>query len=97
MPRLASTTKTERTSSENRFELGALFEFSNIVNGTLDIKFILGHFLLTLMGKLLSLRGIILLERSPGVFSIENVKGLSSDRVGTSVNISKIPKRLLYT
>ena len=50
---------------DGKFELGALFEFSRIVNESLDLKFILGHLLLTLMGKLLVLKGIVLLEQAP--------------------------------
>ncbi len=93
---MRDTRLSERTTAENRFDFGALFEFSTIVNTSLDLKFILGHFLLTLMGKLLSLRGIILLARAPGVFSIENVKGLPSELLGRQIEIRKLPRRLLY-
>jgi len=95
MPRRDASPDTRHASSETQFELGALFEFSNIVNGTLDIRFILSHFLLTLMGKLLSLRGMILLEESPGLFAVHTVKGLPGALAGTTVSITKTPKRLL--
>ncbi|MBI1806742.1 MAG: SpoIIE family protein phosphatase [Ignavibacteria bacterium] len=85
-----------RTASETRFDLSALFEFSSVVNASLDLTFILGHFLLTVMGKLVSLRGIILLEHKKGAFRIENVKGLPEILIGTSILINKIPKRLTY-
>ena len=49
------------------------------------------------MGKLLSLRGMILLEQSPGVFAVHTVKGLRAELIGTTVSIPKTPKRLLYT
>ncbi len=85
------------SSGDSRFELSALFEFSTIVNGTLDTTFILGHFLLTLMGKLLSVRGAILLERSAARFSVVNVKGLPAHLVGSDVVIEKVPRRFVYS
>jgi sigma-B regulation protein RsbU (phosphoserine phosphatase) len=84
-------------SFEGAFELRSLFEFSAVVNDSLDLKFILSHFLLTLMGKLLSLRGMVLLESEKYSYRIENVKGLSSELVGTKFIVDNIPNRILYT
>lgn len=39
---------------ESHFEHSALFEFSTVINSSLDLRFILSHILLTLMGKLMS-------------------------------------------
>jgi len=86
----------EQKSSEGAFELRSLFEFSAVVNASLDLKFILSHFLLTLMGKLLSLRGIILLENGPHFYRIENVKGLPKELIGTTIKIENISHRILY-
>ena len=86
----------QNNNPENAFKLSSLFEFSGVVNASLDLKFILGHFILTLMGKLLSLRGIILLEHKPQCFSIKNVKGLPQELVDTEIKINKIPNRILY-
>lgn len=85
----------KHSALENTFDMQSLFEFSTVVNASLDIKFIFNHFLLTLMGKLLSLRGIVLLEREAEIFCIECVKGLSSDLINTEIKIAKIPKRLI--
>jgi sigma-B regulation protein RsbU (phosphoserine phosphatase) len=82
--------------SQNRFDLTALFEFSTIVNSTLELKFILGHLLLTLMGKLLSLRGIILLKKADDLFTVENVKGLPEETIGQSLSIKKLPHSITY-
>jgi hypothetical protein len=41
----------------------ALFEFSNVVNSSVDLKFILGTVLLTVMGKMLVSKGMVLLKR----------------------------------
>jgi sigma-B regulation protein RsbU (phosphoserine phosphatase) len=91
-----SLDESRRKSYESRFELGALFEFSTIINVSLDLKFILGHLLLTLMGKLLALRGIVLLEKSDKIFVVQGVKGLPSDVVGQELKIASIPKKLIY-
>lgn len=81
---------------DGKFELGAVFEFSRIVNESLDLKFILGHLLLTLMGKLLVLRGIVLLEQKAGLFKVENVKGLPVSLLGQEVAIRDLPNRLIH-
>jgi sigma-B regulation protein RsbU (phosphoserine phosphatase) len=88
-------TSTDKHSAyESKFDLGALFEFSSIINASLDLKFILGHFLLTIMGKLLSLRGIIVLHQSGKNYSVENVKGLPADLVGKTIAMTGVPNRL---
>jgi sigma-B regulation protein RsbU (phosphoserine phosphatase) len=89
------TVGSRREALDGKFELGALFEFSRIVNESLDLKFILGHLLLTLMGKLLVLKGIVLLEKGSDVYRVENVKGLPPELLGQEVEISRLPKRLL--
>jgi phosphoserine phosphatase RsbU/P len=85
-----------RATGTNAFELRSLFEFSNVVNSSLDLKFIIGHFLLTLMGKLLSLRGIVLLSRGIDTFMIETVRGLPQELISTEMHIKKVPNRLVY-
>lgn len=94
MPRTVAT--QQNSNHDNSFNLSSLFEFSAVVNISLDLKFILGHFILTLMGKLLSLRGIILLEHKPQCFSVKNIKGLPQELIGTEIKINKIPNRILY-
>ncbi len=95
MAALRSTSDKKHSALENLFDMQSLFEFSTVVNASLDLKFIFNHFLLTLMGKLLSSRGIVLLERKPGIFCIECVKGLPSDLINSEIKIVKIPKRLI--
>jgi sigma-B regulation protein RsbU (phosphoserine phosphatase) len=88
---------SERQSAyENRFDLKAMFEFSNVISASLDLKFILGHLLLTIMGKLLSLRGIVLLRRTGESFRVETVKGFTGNLAGSELTIDKIPRRLMY-
>jgi phosphoserine phosphatase RsbU/P len=75
-------TQTQSRKHTNGFDLLPLFEFSKVVNSSLDLPFILGTVLLSVMGKLLVTKGVVLLHRQPGIFSVETVKGLSSDFVG---------------
>ncbi len=90
-----SLPRDRRTATESRFDLSSLFEFSSIINASLDLKFILGHFLLTIMGKLLSLRGIVLLRTDGGAYRVETVKGLSAELLGSSRAIRSVPNRIL--
>jgi phosphoserine phosphatase RsbU/P len=92
----AQTVKKTFSARTDAFELRSLFEFSNVVNSSLDLKFIIGHFLLTLMGKLLSLRGIVLLSRDDEVFTVETIKGLPQELLSTDMHIKKVPNRLVY-
>ena len=59
-----------------------LFEFSNVVNSSVDLKFILGTVLLTVMGKMLVSKGMVLLKRDPGEFEVVNAKGVDPQTIG---------------
>jgi phosphoserine phosphatase RsbU/P len=89
--------ETERTRQGSGLDLSALFEFSTVVNSSVDLKFILGHFLLTLMSKLLSSRGIIMLRREGHLFAVEQVKGLPQEMVGQEIAIQRVPNRPMYS
>jgi sigma-B regulation protein RsbU (phosphoserine phosphatase) len=77
---------------ERRFDFRSLFEFSSIINASTDLTFILGHLLLTVMGKLLALRGIVLLGDEESGFRIQNVRGLPRDLLGTALSARRIPR-----
>lgn len=66
----------------NGFDLLPLFEFSKVVNSSLDLSFILGTVLLSVMGKLLVTKGVVLLRGGSGVFAVQTVKGLPADLIG---------------
>ncbi|MBI4535409.1 MAG: SpoIIE family protein phosphatase [Ignavibacteriae bacterium] len=86
--------KTAAGSYESYFEHAALFEFSKVINSSLDPKFIFSHILLTIMGKILSTKGMVVLEKERGTFAVETVKGFSPDFVGMSFPIGKLPHQL---
>lgn len=66
-----------------------LFEFSNVVNSSLDLSFILGTVLLTVMGKMLVSKGLVLLRKTGGEFEVIAKKGLEHVSVGEKVAIEK--------
>jgi sigma-B regulation protein RsbU (phosphoserine phosphatase) len=73
-----------------------LFEFSNVVNSSLDLTFILGTVLLTVMGKMLVSKGMVLLKRDQGLFEVVNVKGLDRGTIGQKVRIDSPPRSVTH-
>lgn len=94
-PRRPST-PTPAGSYESHFEHSALFEFSKVINSSLDPHFILSHILLTIMGKILSTKGMVMLGKGKGRFSVEMAKGFPGSLVGTELAIRAIPASLFY-
>jgi sigma-B regulation protein RsbU (phosphoserine phosphatase) len=71
-------------------------EFSNVVNSSVDLKFILGTVLLTVMGKMLVPKGMVLLKREPGEFEVVNAKGISLETIGRTIDIDRPLRRMEY-
>ncbi len=90
-------TKRIPKPSSTTTDILPLFEFSNVVNSSLDLKFILGTVLLTVMGKMLVSRGMVLLKRDTGLFEVVNAKGLDAVAVGQSLRINKTFRNITYT
>ena len=80
-----------RAAAHSRFDEAALFEFSRVINSSLDPHFIFSHILLTIMGKILAARGMLLLRGGQN-FVVHSVKGFASEMVGQSVRIREIPR-----
>ena len=88
------TTAQQRLRSSVRGSAAAsdvvpLFEFSNVVNSSVDLKFILGTVLLTVMGKMLVSKGMVLLKRDPGEFEVVNAKGVDPKTIGQKIEIDR--------
>jgi len=81
---------------ESAFELKSLFEFSRVVNSSLDLSFILGDMLLTAMGKMLITKGIVLLRTANSVFRVANQKGLVNTPPGTEIAIVRPPQNIVW-
>jgi phosphoserine phosphatase RsbU/P len=83
-------------SYESHFEHAALFEFSTVINASLDLRFILGHILLTLMGKLLSTRAMVALAHQDGRYRVEMTKGLPPGLEGNELMIKTLPSTVAH-
>ena len=77
---------------ESRFADAALFEFSSVINSSLDLPFILSHILLTIMGKTLATRGIVLLEAERKQFEVAMVKGFPQELSGRLLEARAVPR-----
>lgn len=83
-------------SYESRFEHAALFEFSKVINSSLDEKFISNHILFTIMGKILTTRGMLVLTDGSGRFCVRVVKGFDSALAGREIRIARVPPGMFY-
>jgi sigma-B regulation protein RsbU (phosphoserine phosphatase) len=72
-----------------------LFEYSRIINSSLDLNFILNTVLLTVMGKMLVPKGLVLLRRDRGWFEVVAAKGLESNLVGQTIPIQQASRSIL--
>ena len=69
------------------FDLGSLFEYTRIINSSLDLPFILGNVLLTIMGKLLVSRALVLLRHGEDKYRIDSAKGIPQEVLSTEFQI----------
>jgi len=74
-------------------DITPLFEFSNVVNSSLDLKFILGTVLLTLMGKLLLSKSVVLIKTRERHFRIENSKGIPAELASQELLFARVPRK----
>lgn len=75
-------------------DLLPLFEFSNVVNLSIDLNFILNTVLLTVMGKMIVTRGMVLLKKEGTQFEIVTAKGIPGTFIGTSVTVDRPPRSI---
>lgn len=76
-------------------ELSALFEISQTLNSSLNLKAILDNILLVPMGRMMISKGIILFESNAHEFKIKNLKGLPFSLLGKEIHISRVPEHPL--
>ncbi len=92
MPRKGSSAGR---SAQGHFDNTALFEFSRVVNASLELPFILNHVLLTIMGKILSTRGMVVLARGDGHCRVEMVKGFPPGLLHREFDVHRVPVDLV--
>jgi sigma-B regulation protein RsbU (phosphoserine phosphatase) len=93
LPKISSP--ADRRKRESAFELKSLFEFSKVINSSLDLSFVLGDLLLTAMGKMLIAKGVVLLRSRNNVFSVANQKGLANTPQGKEFGIRRPPRSIV--
>lgn len=72
-------------------ELSALFEISQTLNSSLNLKAILDNILLVPMGRMMISKGMILFQNEPNEYRIENLKGLPFSLIGKEIHITDLP------
>lgn len=88
--------KENRADSVTRFDVNSLFEFSKVVNSDVSLQFVLNHFILTAMGKLLCIRGIVILKVEGQTFRAETVRGFILDERMKNIVITQKLKSIMY-
>ena len=91
-PPVARRISKPRTRNTISPDLLPLFEFSNIVNSSLDLNFILSTVLLTTMGKMLVAKGIVFLRKEGSRFEVVAAKGVDQTAFPKSLEIEKPPR-----
>ncbi|MCI0494518.1 SpoIIE family protein phosphatase [candidate division KSB1 bacterium] len=76
-----------RKLDEKLMELQSLFEVSQTLNSSLNLKSILDNMLLTPMGKMMITRGVVLLHETKNCYRIETIKGLPKQVIGEIIQI----------
>ena len=95
MPPLPEPLTPERREAyESHFDHAALFEFSRVINESTDPAFVHNHILLTIMGKILSPRGFVAIEREAGTFVVETAKGFGTGLNGRAFAVGDVPEGL---
>jgi sigma-B regulation protein RsbU (phosphoserine phosphatase) len=90
----SSVKPSKQSPTVNRLaDITPLFEFSNVVNSSIDLKFILGTVLLTLMGKLLLSKSVVLIKTREKHFRIENSKGIPAGLALQDLFFPRVPRR----
>ncbi len=77
-----------RKLDEKLMELHSLFELSQTLNSSLNVKSVLDNLLLTPMGKMMIGRGIVLLQQSSKQFLVKTVKGLPVNLAGQLISVN---------
>lgn len=84
--------------AQKQLELNSLIEFSQLITSKLDLKYILNNILLSIMGKMLISKAMILLKKdndNPDVFKIEAAKGFDPNLINTYAEIA-FPKMSVF-
>lgn len=82
--------------SRRLVELSALFEISQTLNSSLNLKSILDNILLVPMGRMMIGKGLILLKSDNQNFKIETVKGVSLTLINKNIILNELPNHPVF-
>lgn len=85
--------------AQKQLELNSLIEFSQLISSKLDLKYILNNILLSIMGKMLISKGVILIKadnENENIYTVEACKGMDSKLINSFVE-SDFPKMPVFT
>ena len=85
--------------SKKQLELDSLIEFSQLINSNLNLSFILGNILLSIMGKMLITKGMVMIkqatEEGSEFYTIESSKGIPLGE-GNNQVVVEFPKEPVF-
>jgi len=84
---------------KKQIELNSLIEFSQLINSNLDLDFIFGNILLSIMGKMMISKGLFLVrQQSKGdsSFLISSIKGINRKYAYTEIEF-EFPRLSIFT
>lgn len=80
----------EEKVSRRLVELSALFEISQTLNSSLNLKSILDNILLVPMGRMMIGKGLILIKTENQIFKIETVKGVNLSLINKNIELNDL-------
>jgi sigma-B regulation protein RsbU (phosphoserine phosphatase) len=84
---------------KKQIELNSLIEFSQLINSNLDLDFIFGNILLSIMGKMMISKGLFLVRqqnKGENNFIISSIKGISRKYANTEIEF-EFPRLSIFT
>jgi sigma-B regulation protein RsbU (phosphoserine phosphatase) len=86
--------------TNKQLELNSLIEFSQLINTNLNLEFILGNILLSIMGKMMITKGAVLIkcdipDCDDKTFAIKALKGINLSHIGSKISFD-IPKEPIF-
>jgi len=84
---------------KKQIELNSLIEFSQLINSNLDLDFIFGNILLSIMGKMMISKGLFLVRqqnKGDSSFIISSIKGINRKYANTEIEF-EFPRLSIFT
>ncbi len=89
--RSTDTPQGDELINRRLVELSALFEISQTLNSSLNLKSILDNVLLVPMGRMMISKGMILIKQEGQVYKVETVKGVPLSLIEKEIMLNELP------